>query len=142
MGFAWKRRGEGLSERSADSSVLLTPSSSAHPHLLNLNQGWAAQPFISLVSRGCLFHLTSSRGQHPFFSDPSSLSQSKTLSGTRKGQTAGRKHHEGCSNNPPPSHPAAFLKPVQTFEVFQLSVFLLDCQSAQHFLENYLWQKK
>lgn len=86
MGFAWKRRGEGLSERSADSSVLLTPFSSAHPHLLKLNQGWAAQPFISLVSSGCLFHLTSSRGHRPFFSDLSSLSQSKTLSGTPKVQ--------------------------------------------------------
>lgn len=44
--------------------MLLTPFSSAHPHLLNLNQGWDARPFISSVSSGCLFHLTPSRAHH------------------------------------------------------------------------------
>lgn len=53
--------------------MLLTPFSSAHPHLLNLNQGWDAWPFISPVSSGWLFHLTSSHA-HPFFSDLSLLS--------------------------------------------------------------------
>lgn len=38
--------------------MLLTPFSSTYPHLLNLNQGWEAWPFISLVSSRCFFHLT------------------------------------------------------------------------------------
>lgn len=76
----------------------LPPFSSAHPHLLNLNQGWDAWPFISSVSSGCLFHLaahvpTTARCS-PFSSDQPPISQLKHFSldpqRYRRGRAAGK----------------------------------------------------
>lgn len=63
--------GDGLSVKAAEVKGFLkgqlthrccrTPFSSTYPHLLNLNHGWKAWPFISSVSGGCFFHLIPSR---------------------------------------------------------------------------------